>query len=66
VITGPGKSLANLDKQFTLSFGSPRSGLNRIYIVDPLGNLMMSYPADADPSKMRKDLSRLLKVSHVG
>jgi len=66
VITGPGKSLANLDKQFTLSFGSPRSGLNRIYIVDPLGNLMMSYPVDADPSKMRKDLSRLLKVSHVG
>ncbi len=39
---------------------------NRIYVIDPLGNLMMRYPPDADPSGMRKDLNRLLKVSQVG
>lgn len=37
-----------------------------IYLVDPLGNLMMRFPAEADPSKMIKDLQRLLKYSSFG
>ncbi len=32
-----------------------------IYLVDPLGNLMMRFPRDPDPSKMIKDLQRLVK-----
>jgi len=43
--------------------GSPR---DYIYLIDPLGNLMMRYPRDADPSGMKKDFIRLLKVSQVG
>jgi len=39
---------------------------DHIYVVDPLGNLMMRYPRDADASKMKKDVTRLLKVSGVG
>jgi cytochrome oxidase Cu insertion factor (SCO1/SenC/PrrC family) len=39
---------------------------DRIYIIDPAGNLVMSYPADADPSYMKKDIKRLLKVSQIG
>jgi cytochrome oxidase Cu insertion factor (SCO1/SenC/PrrC family) len=35
----------------------------RIYIVDPLGNLMMRFPPDPDPRRMLKDLSRLLRHS---
>lgn len=38
----------------------------RVYLVDPLGNLMMFYPGDADPSGMKEDLERLLKVSQIG
>ncbi|OQW94396.1 MAG: hypothetical protein BWK79_06055 [Beggiatoa sp. IS2] len=38
----------------------------KIYVVDPLGNLMMFYPSDANPSKMLKDLERLLRLSTVG
>lgn len=34
-----------------------------IYVVDPLGNLMMRFPADGDPRRMLKDLARLLKHS---
>jgi cytochrome oxidase Cu insertion factor (SCO1/SenC/PrrC family) len=34
-----------------------------IYIVDPLGNLMMRYPPEADPRRILKDLSRLLRHS---
>ena len=39
---------------------------DHVYIVDPLGNLMMRYPRDPDPSKMLKDLSRLLRTSRIG
>jgi cytochrome oxidase Cu insertion factor (SCO1/SenC/PrrC family) len=37
-----------------------------IYLMDPLGNLILRYPRDADPSRMKKDLERLLKVSRIG
>lgn len=39
---------------------------DRFYIIDPAGNLMMSYPADADPSMIKKDIKRLLKASQIG
>ena len=39
---------------------------DRIYLVDPLGNLVMSYPPESNPSGMRKDLSRLLRASQIG
>lgn len=52
--------------QFSLAAGTPLDGLNRIYVVDPLGNFMMSYPADADPVRMNKDLKLLLRASHIG
>jgi hypothetical protein len=39
---------------------------DHIYVVDPLGNLMMRFPRDPDPSRMIKDLQRLLKASRVG
>lgn len=37
-----------------------------IYLVDPLGHLMMRFPVDADPGRMKKDILRLLKVSRIG
>jgi hypothetical protein len=39
---------------------------DHIYIVDPLGNLILRYPRDVDPSRMKQDLIRLLKVSRIG
>lgn len=39
---------------------------NHIYMIDPLGNLMMRFPKNADPNKIKKDLSRLLKASRIG
>lgn len=39
---------------------------DHLYMIDPLGNLMMRFPAQADPNKMKKDLSRLLKASKIG
>lgn len=66
VIVGPPEAVTGLARQFTLPAGSPLDNLNRIYLVDPLGNLMMSYPADADPNGIRKDLARLLRASRIG
>ena len=37
----------------------------RIYIIDPLGNLMMKYEKDADPSGVLKDLRQLLKATWI-
>ncbi len=66
VLTGLPVNVTRLAREFELPAGSALAGLHRIYVVDPLGNLMMSYPADADPSGMRKDLARLLRASQVG
>lgn len=45
----------------------PRGGArDHIYLIDPLGNLMMRFPSNADPRKMHKDLARLLRASRIG
>ena len=46
--------------------GFPGRTQDHIYVVDPLGNLMMRFPRDPDPSRMIKDLQRLLKLSRFG
>lgn len=46
--------------------GFPGSATDHIYVVDPLGNLMMRFPREPDPSKVIKDLQRLLKYSRFG
>ena len=39
---------------------------DHIYMIDPLGNLMMRFPKDADPNKIKKDISKLLRASAIG
>ena len=46
--------------------GPERLEQGRYFVVDPLGNLILSYPADADQSRLLEDLERLLEVSRVG
>jgi hypothetical protein len=36
---------------------------DHIYLVDPLGRLMLSFPHDPDPKGMVRDLARLLSVN---
>ena len=36
-----------------------------IWLIDPLGNVMLRYPPQADPVGIKKDLVRLLKVSRL-
>jgi len=37
-----------------------------VFIVDPLGNLMMSYDARQNPKGLLEDLQKLLRLSHIG
>jgi hypothetical protein len=37
-----------------------------VYLIDPLGNLMLRFPRDADAARMKKDIERLLRVSRIG
>ena len=64
--TGAPAAVQTLAREFTSSHGTPLDGLERVYLVDPNGNLLMSYAPDADPSGMRKDLARLLRLSQIG
>jgi hypothetical protein len=39
---------------------------DHIYMIDPLGHLMMRFPQDPEPRKVYKDIYKLLKASSVG
>jgi len=41
-------------------------GADALYLIDPLGNLVLRYPDDPDIKGVAKDLTRLLKASRIG
>lgn len=47
-------------------FPPASDGSAGIYVVDPHGNLMMSYPATGAARGLLKDLERLLRLSSIG
>lgn len=49
----------------SLPASSPETLRGHIWLVDPLGNVMLRFPPAADPSRMKTDLTRLLRVSRV-
>jgi cytochrome oxidase Cu insertion factor (SCO1/SenC/PrrC family) len=48
------------------AYGTPVREAGRLYLVDPLGNLLMSYPPGTAKKGMLKDLEKLLRLSHIG
>jgi hypothetical protein len=60
----PGMLQIRLAASETLSWlPAPGAVTDHVFVVDPLGNLMMRYPREVDPSRMKKDVARLLKLS---
>lgn len=39
---------------------------DHVFLVDPLGNLMMRFPRSLEPSRIKRDLEKLLKWNGVG
>ena len=62
VLAAPGAA----GKAFLRQFPPAVDGAAGIYIVDPQGNLMMSYPATGSARGLLKDLERLLRLSSIG
>ncbi len=48
------------------SYGTPLEDAGRVYLVDPLGNLLMTYRAGADVKDVLADLEKLLRLSAIG
>lgn len=46
-------------------FAGSDSGAH-LYMIDPLGHLMMRWPPNPDPRRMIKDIKHLLKASQIG
>jgi hypothetical protein len=66
----PGLIVARFDKPeviapFVQDTAKPEA-TGRIYLIDPLGNLMMSYAPDAPSMGLLEDIKKLLNLSHIG
>lgn len=57
---------AELLRAFPEYGGVPVHLAERVYIVDPLANLVLSYPRTANRRGLLEDIERLLKLSHIG
>ena len=66
VVTGEQASISDFIGVFQLSSDEQVLHLQRVYMVDPRGNLMMRYENGFELSGLIKDLELLLKTSHIG
>ncbi len=48
------------------SLPGPGGAVANVYLLDPLGNLVLRYPSDPDIRRLAKDLERLLRASRIG
>src|SRR5690606_37889976 len=55
-----------VESVFAAATPEPLVEAGRIYIVDPHGNLMMSYARDAEPKGPLAELKKRLKFCHIG
>jgi hypothetical protein len=58
--------LPGLDGSMAPTGSAETAASPAVYLIDPLGNLMMSYPADAKAKGMLEDMKRLLRLSSIG
>jgi hypothetical protein len=59
-------TVLQVDPQALGNWLQPASGQrlqDHLYVVDPIGNWMMRFPANADPKQIKRDLDRLLRAS---
>jgi cytochrome oxidase Cu insertion factor (SCO1/SenC/PrrC family) len=66
VVAIPTQAQLDALMRLILQSDSPTAHPAGTYIVDPLGNLMMNYSADAPDKALLDDLERLLRLSHIG
>lgn len=65
VINQPVANVTDFSQQFAVN-SEDVTMTNRLYLVDPLGHLMMSYLPSVQLADVRKDITRLLRYSWAG
>ena len=60
------KELHDFKKLLFTARQYPQLRNDKIYLLDPLGNLFMYYSANTDPMNILSDLKRVLEVSQIG
>ena len=66
IVHGELSVITNVLEQFKIENKDETKTAQRLYFVDPFGNLMMSYESDFDAKGLIKDMTLLLKVSRIG
>jgi hypothetical protein len=66
LLQGQTPSLQKLKNSLSLQENPQFVVSNKIYLVDPIGNLFMYYPSTANLMDVLKDLKRVLEVSQIG
>jgi cytochrome oxidase Cu insertion factor (SCO1/SenC/PrrC family) len=65
ILHKPQSAVNNFKQQFEAS-NSSADNVDEIFLVDPLGNLMLRFPNTLPATELRKDLVRLLAYSWAG
>lgn len=66
VTAAPAPTVLRVDPAALSAWLKPATGhalREHLFIVDPMGNWMMRTPTDPDPSRLKRDLQRLLRAS---
>lgn len=66
IATGNSGEIAGFRSQIAAAQAAMDPMDDAIYLIDPLGNLMLRFAPDLPPESMLKDLKHLLKVSRIG
>jgi hypothetical protein len=65
--TAPAFNVLRADAAALAAWLEPASGQrveDHLYVVDPMGEWMMRFPATIEPAKIKRDLSRLMRASN--
>jgi hypothetical protein len=65
ILNQPKTDIISFSEQFNIHNETSMTA-GRIYLIDPLGHLIMSYSASTSPALVRKDITRLMKYSWTG
>lgn len=66
VRAAPAVTVLRAPREAVAAWLAPAAGSSldtHLYVVDPMGQWMMRTPADPEPSKLKRDLERLLRAS---
>ncbi|ASJ71155.1 SCO family protein [Granulosicoccus antarcticus] len=66
VAAGTPEEQAGLRDQVRAAEAAMEELSDAIYMIDPMGNVMLRFPPDLPPKSMLKDIVHLLKVSRIG